>query len=30
MLENGVEFLYTNIHCHHGMYPLRRNQNAYF
>nr|WP_317400862.1 hypothetical protein [uncultured Gemmiger sp.] len=30
LLENGVEFLYTNIHCHHGMYPLRQNQNAYF
>lgn len=30
MLENGVEFLYTNIHCHHGMYPLHQNQNAYF
>ena len=30
MIDNGVEFLYTNIHCHHGMYPLRRNQTAYF
>lgn len=30
MLDNGVEFLYTNIHCHHGMYPLRQNQNAYW
>ena len=30
MLDNGVEFLYTNIHCHHGMYPLHQNQNAYF
>lgn len=30
MIDNGVEFLYTNIHCHHGMYPLRQNQNAYF
>lgn len=30
MLENGVEFLYTNIHCHHGMYPLRQNQTAYW
>ncbi|WP_270913247.1 hypothetical protein [Allofournierella sp. CML151] len=30
MLDNGVEFLYTNIHCHHGMYPLYQNQNAYF
>lgn len=30
MLDNGIEFLYTNIHCHHGMYPLYQNQNAYF
>ena len=30
MIDNGVEFLYTNIHCHHGMYPLHQNQNAYF
>ena len=30
MLDNGIEFLYTNIHCHHGMYPLRKNQTAYF
>ena len=30
MLENGIEFLYTNIHCHHGMYPLRQNQTAYW
>ena len=30
MLDNGVKFLYTNIHCHHGMYPLRQNQTAYF
>jgi len=30
MLDNGVEFLFTNIHCHHGMYPLRQNQNAFF
>lgn len=30
MLNNGVEFLFTNIHCHHGMYPLHQNQNAYF
>ncbi len=29
-LENGVEFLYTNIHCHHGMYPLYQNQQPYF
>ena len=30
LIENGVKFLYTNIHCHHGMYPLRQNQTAYF
>lgn len=30
MLANGVAFLYTNIHCHHGMYPLRQNQNAFW
>lgn len=29
-LESGIDFLYTNIHCHHGMYPLRQNQTAYF
>lgn len=30
LLDNGVEFLFTNIHTHHGMYPLYQNQNAYF
>lgn len=30
LLKNGVEFLYTNVHCHHGMYPLFQNQNAYW
>ncbi len=30
MLDNGIAFLFTNIHCHHGMYPLRQNQNAFF
>lgn len=30
MLANGVEFLFTNIHCHHGMYPLYQNQTAYW
>lgn len=30
MLDNGVEFLFTNIHCHHGMYPLYHNQTPYF
>ena len=29
-INNGIKFLYTNIHCHHGMYPLYQNQNAYF
>lgn len=30
MLANGVEFLFANVHCHHGMYPLYQNQNAFF
>lgn len=30
MIENGIEFLFTNIHCHHGMYPLYQNQTPYF
>lgn len=30
MLENGVEFLYMNIHCHHGMYPLYQNQTPFW
>ncbi|MGN0297667.1 MAG: hypothetical protein ACI4C1_00540 [Lachnospiraceae bacterium] len=30
MLNQGVEFLFTNIHCHHGMYPLYQNQTAYW
>lgn len=29
MIENGTEFLYMNIHCHHGMYPLFENQSAF-
>lgn len=29
-LDNNVEFFYTNIHCHHGMYPLYQNQKPYF
>ena len=29
MLEEGVEFLFMNIHCHHGMYPLFQNQTAF-
>lgn len=30
LLDNGIEFLFTNIHTHHGMYPLYQNQNAYW
>lgn len=30
MLDNGIKFLFTNIHCHHGMYPLYQNQTAYW
>lgn len=30
LLENGIEFLFTNIHTHHGMYPLYQNQKPYF
>lgn len=30
MLDAGIEFLYANIHCHHGMYPLYQNQTAFF
>ena len=30
LLDNGIEFLYTNIHTHHGMYPLYQNQKPYF
>ncbi|MBO5273852.1 MAG: hypothetical protein J6I45_04475, partial [Clostridia bacterium] len=30
LIDYGVDFFYTNIHCHHGMYPLRQNQTAYF
>lgn len=30
MIKNGTEFLYMNIHCHHGMYPLYANQTAFF
>ncbi len=29
MLDEGVEFLHMNIHCHHGMYPLYQNQTAF-
>lgn len=30
LIENGIEFLYTNIHTHHGMYPIYQNQNAFW
>ena len=30
MIDNGIEFLFTNIHCHHGMYPLYQNQTPYY
>lgn len=30
LIRSGVEFLYTNIHTHHGMYPLYQNQKPYF
>ncbi len=30
MLDCGIEFLFLNIHCHHGMYPLYQNQNAFW
>lgn len=30
MLAEGVEFLFANIHCHHGMYPLYQNQTAFW
>lgn len=30
LVDNGIEFLMTNIHTHHGMYPLYQNQKPYF
>ena len=30
LIDNGIGFLYTNIHTHHGMYPLYQNQKPYF
>lgn len=30
LMQNGIEFLYTNIHTHHGMYPLYQNQQPFF
>lgn len=29
-LRNGIEFFYTNVHTHHGMYPLYQNQKPFF
>lgn len=29
-IKNGIEFLFTNIHTHHGMYPLYQNQIPYY
>lgn len=29
-IKHGIEFFYTNIHCHHGMYPLFQNQKPYY
>ncbi|MCL2360872.1 MAG: hypothetical protein FWC73_03540 [Defluviitaleaceae bacterium] len=30
LMDAGVEFLYTNINTHHGMYPMYQNQKAYW
>ncbi|MBE5965555.1 MAG: hypothetical protein E7255_01045 [Lachnospiraceae bacterium] len=30
LIDNGIEFLFTNIHTHHGMYPLYQNQKPYY
>lgn len=30
LLSHGVEFLFTNIHTHHGMYPLYQNQKPWY
>ncbi len=30
LIKNGIEFLFTNIHTHHGMYPLYHNQTPYY
>lgn len=30
LLDHGIEFLFTNIHTHHGMFPLYKNQGPYF
>lgn len=30
MIKEGIKFLFMNVHCHHGMYPLYQNQNAFW
>lgn len=30
LIHNGIAFLFTNIHTHHGMYPLYHNQTPYY
>ncbi|MGN0315046.1 MAG: hypothetical protein ACI4EG_09700 [Fusicatenibacter sp.] len=30
LIKNGIEFLFMNIHTHHGMYPLWQNQKPFF
>ena len=30
LLNNGIEFLYANVHTCHGMYPLGQNQTPFF
>lgn len=30
MIKHGIEFLFTNIHTHHGMYPLYQNQTPFW
>ena len=29
-IDHGIEFLFTNIHTHHGMYPLYQNQRPWY
>ncbi len=30
LLDADISFLYTNVHCHNGMYPLYQNQKPFF
>lgn len=30
LLASDTKFFYTNVHCHHGQYPLYRNQQPFF